>query len=87
MAKIIVLDTNRESEVQNESFIKDKAEELGIVFGCKQGVCGTCKSNIVEGMQNLFEKNDREIAMGLENNERLICQCRIKQGVIKIKQF
>ncbi len=87
MAKIIVLDTGREGEVSNESFIKDKAEELGTIFGCKEGRCGTCKSKVVEGMENLHEKNDREINMGLEENERLICQCRIKSGVVKIRQF
>ncbi len=87
MAKIIVLDTGREGDVFNESFIKDKAKELGILFGCEQGRCGTCRSTVIEGMENLHEKNDREINMGLEENERLICQCRIKLGVIKIRQF
>jgi len=87
MAKIIVVHTGKEGEVLDNEQIKDKAEELGIIFGCKQGRCGTCRSTVLEGMENLFEKNDREINMGLEGNERLICQCKIKSGVVKIKQF
>lgn len=87
MAKIIVFHTGNCAEVKDGELIKGKAEELGIPFGCKQGLCGTCRSEIIEGMENLNEKNNREIDMGLENNERLICQCTIKKGVVKIKSL
>ena len=87
MAKIIVLDTGREGEILDNSEIKYKAEELGILFGCKQGRCGTCRTNVMEGIENLGEKNEKEINMGLEGNERLMCQCKIKSGVVKLKQY
>lgn len=85
MAKVIVEPGTEEGFVDNDSQIRDKAEELGIPFGCKQGRCGTCRSVILEGMENLYEKNDREIEMGLEENERLCCQAKIKNGTIRIK--
>lgn len=85
MAKIIVEPENKEGFVDDGNQIRDKAEELGIPFGCRQGRCGTCRSVVIEGMENLFEKNDREIDMGLEKNERLCCQAKIKHGTIRIK--
>ena len=85
MAKIIIEPGKKEIFVDDGDEIKNKAEELGIPFGCRQGRCGTCRSVVIEGMENLSEKNDREIDMGLEENQRLCCQVKIKHGIIKIK--
>ena len=85
MATIIVENTGQEGDVEDSFEIKDKCEELGIPFGCRQGRCGTCRIKVIEGMENLFEKNERENEMGLEEGERLTCQCKIKHGVVKIK--
>lgn len=85
MAKIIVEPGKKDIFVDDGDEIKNKVEELGIPFGCRQGRCGTCRSVIIEGMENLFEKNDREIEMGLEENERLCCQVKIKHGTVRIK--
>ena len=83
MAKIIVND--QEKEIPDGEPIKDACEELGIPFGCRQGNCGTCTSEILEGMENLGEKNEKENNMELQENQRLACQCKIKQGVVKLK--
>ena len=40
--------------------IRDAAEELGVPFGCKQGICGTCEVEVLEGQDNLEAKNNKE---------------------------
>ncbi|MGV8150246.1 MAG: 2Fe-2S iron-sulfur cluster-binding protein [Candidatus Woesearchaeota archaeon] len=81
---ILKTDT-KEIEVPDNSPIMDAAEELGVPFGCRQGVCGTCKTEVLEGMENLEPKTDREIDLNLEGNERSMCQCKIKSGTVKIR--
>ena len=72
-------------EVTNGEAILNAAEELGVPFGCRAGVCGTCKTKVIEGMENLSEKNEQENEMDLEEGERLMCQCKIKSGEVKIQ--
>ena len=85
MAKTIF--ENKIGEIKDGFPVKDKCEELGVLFGCKEGRCGTCRVEILEGMDYLYPKNEKELAMDLRNNERLMCQCIIRKGAIKIKQF
>ena len=85
MAMIIVENTGKKGEVEKGREIKDTCEELGIPFGCKQGRCGTCRIKVIRGIENLFEKNEKENDMALEEGERLTCQCRIKEGTVIIK--
>ena len=56
MAKLIVGENER--ELADGSAIRDAAEELGVPFGCKQGICGTCKIDILEGSENKLKDND-----------------------------
>ena len=76
---------NKEVNLEDQKPIKEACEQLGVLFGCEQGYCGTCKIEVLEGMENLSEINDKEEEMGLEKNFRLACQCKIKQGLVKIK--
>lgn len=76
---------NKEVELVDGSPVMNAAEELGIAFGCRQGVCGTCKVEVVEGMENLEPKTQQELDLGLEGNERSMCQCKIKSGTVKIR--
>ncbi len=85
MAKVIKDD--KEAEVRDGDPIKEGARSVGVYFGCEDGLCGTCMVDVVEGMENLSEKNQAEIDMGLEPGQRLACQCRIKQGTVKLKLF
>ncbi len=86
MAKIISENSGKEAEIADGSPIKDICEdELGVMFGCKQGICGTCRIHVVEGMGNLFGKNEEENNMRLVDDERLTCQCKIKSGTVKIR--
>jgi len=83
MATIQVDDQER--EVPDGSAIKDACKEMGVVFGCEDGLCGTCLVEVESGMENLSERNEAENNMGVEGNNRLTCQCKIKQGLVKIK--
>lgn len=76
---------NQEIEVSNGANLQKPGEELGIPFGCTTGICGTCIVEVKEGMENLSERTQEEKDMLLEENERLLCQCKIKNGLVQIK--
>ena len=81
-----ILKTNdNQVEVTDGDALMNAAEELGVSFGCRQGMCGTCKVKVEEGAENCADKTENEDAMGLEDGERLMCQCAIKSGEVKIK--
>jgi ferredoxin len=81
-----ILKTNdNQVEVKDGSLIQEAAEQLGVLFGCRNGLCGTCMVEVEEGMENLSERNEAEDNMGLQDQSRLACQCRINQGEVKIK--
>ena len=82
----IIKTEDKQIELPDDSSVKETCKELGIVFGCEDGRCGTCTTNVLEGMENLLPKNEKEQDMDLDNNERLMCQCKIKSGEIKINQ-
>lgn len=86
MAKLVLINTGMEEEIPDGGEIKEVCEEkFNIPFGCKDGICGTCRIKITEGADNLTEKNEKEKDMfSDELDVRLACQCRIKKGVVKI---
>jgi ferredoxin, 2Fe-2S len=71
-------------EVTNGAEVVDAAEELGVSFGCGNGVCGACEVEVEDGMQHLNELTEAEEDMGLDDGHRLMCQCVIKGGTVKI---
>jgi ferredoxin len=85
MAKLIIDEVEYEVK-ENEHFVEE-AESAGIPFGCTEGVCGTCKVKVEEGMDNLTELTQEELDFGLEADERLACQCKLKGGCCKMKYF
>jgi len=77
--------SGKKIEVKDGSSIQKAAEELGIPFSCKEGVCGSCLIKLKAGEANLSEPSGAEKAYGLSSKkERLACQCKIKKGDIKI---
>ena len=84
MAKIIYAKNNQEKEVNNGEKIKTAAEELGVLFGCEDGICGTCMIDIVNGEGNLSELTQAEKDLERDKNHRLACQCKIKKGNVTI---
>ncbi len=81
MATVIV--NEKEKEVPDNSAIQSACEELGIPFCCQSGFCRTCEVVVLEGMDNLSERNENE--EDLEKGHRLACQCLIKKGKVKMK--
>jgi ferredoxin len=89
MAKLINEETKEQIEVKendNDDLI-EKAEKLGVPFGCQDGICGSCRAEITEGMENLSDFTEQEKDMGFDESgdERLLCQCKIKKGDVKFK--
>ena len=62
-------------------------QELGVPFGCTNGICGTCTTVVKSGIEHLGKLNDKEKAMGLAENERLMCQCKIYGGEVHLDVF
>ncbi len=83
MAKLSIDD--QEIEIPDNKSLFPEAEVLGIYFGCQDGDCGVCEVEIVEGYENLSAMTDKEREFNLLKNHRLLCQCRIKHGNVKIK--
>ncbi|HLD06665.1 MAG TPA: 2Fe-2S iron-sulfur cluster-binding protein [Candidatus Nanoarchaeia archaeon] len=86
MASITFFESGIRKELPDSSGIKEACEDAGIPFGCKDGLCGTCLVTVIEGRENLSPKNDKENdLLGPAGDERLACQCILKQGNITIK--
>jgi ferredoxin len=73
-----------EVELADGEPIREAAEQLGVPFGCRNGLCGSCLVEIDEGKENLSEKTEAEEDFGLEDHQRLCCQAKIKEGEVKI---
>lgn len=82
MAKLII--DGAEHDIPDGSKIDEICENEGIPFSCNSGVCGTCQIEVLDGAENLGELNDEENELGMDNNNRLSCQCSIKSGTVKI---
>ncbi len=85
MAKLVFISTEEEVELPDGSRIQEVCENAGVPFACTEGICGTCIVEVKEGMENLTPCTQEEIDfLGEQNKERLACQCKIKQGCVKI---
>ncbi len=71
-------------DVLDGNEVMDAAEELGVSFGCGNGVCGACEVEVKEGMENLNSLTEAEEDMMLDDGHRLMCQCKITKGTVKI---
>ena len=87
MAKIISETLNKELEVEDGCDMKILEKEFSVPFGCEDGFCGTCQMEVLEGMENLTERNDKERDFGIEDPDRFACQCKILKGVVRIKHY
>lgn len=86
MAKLVFDHNNEEVDLPDNSPIAEPCEEAGVPFACTEGVCGTCVIEIKEGKENLSEPTQEEEDFLGEGccDERLACQCKIRQGIVKI---
>jgi len=62
----------------------ENAAEVGVEFGCHNGVCGRCATNVIAGLENLSEPSDAEKDMDLDPNRRLMCQSIITGGTVEL---
>lgn len=58
---------------------------LGIPFGCENGICSTCLIQINSGMENLTPKTEQEEATlavrSAAPEQRLACQCVVNGDI------
>ena len=86
MGKLIFEETGQEQEIEPNGSIAEACEEAGVPFACTEGVCGTCVIEVTEGMENLSEfTQEEEDFLGEKGCERLACQCRLREGSVKVK--
>ncbi len=76
---------SQQATVPDGEPIKEACKQLGIPFGCENGLCGTCYVEVVSGMENLSERTEAEQQMGIDEKHRLCCQCRIKKGEVELR--
>lgn len=74
-----------ERAVPDGSALLEPCEDMNYPFGCQDGLCGTCLCTVISGMENLAPKNEKENDYGLEEGERLVCQCIINKGEVEIE--
>jgi ferredoxin len=64
-------------------------EGSGIVYGCKEGDCGTCIMDVLDGWENLSQPSVVEDKILRENaagrHQRLACQAQILGGKVVVK--
>lgn len=85
MAKLIHKKTGAEKEIPDGEKIKSVAEEFGVLFGCEDGICGTCMIDVVSGEKNLSDLTQAEKDLERDEKHRLACQCKIKKGNVEIE--
>ncbi len=85
MAKVINALNGKSVEVVDGDEIRDACDELGVPFGCQNGLCGTCMIDVVSGEENLSEITEQEEILERDKKHRLACQCHIKEGEVGIK--
>lgn len=76
---------NKKIEFQKGENPYETFEKLGMNFSCFNGICGTCKMRVVNGMENLNPKTEEENDFPLEDDERLGCQCFKLNGDVKVE--
>jgi ferredoxin len=86
MATLIFDQSGEEVDLPDDSPIAEACEEAGVPFACTEGVCGTCVIEIKEGQDNLSSptKEEEDFLGEGTSHERLACQCRIKQGRVRV---
>ena len=81
----VLKSASAEVNVTNGERLAEAADELGVSFGCRKGICGACVVEVLEGMENLAAKNDAEAEFSMRDNDRMMCQCSIVGGEATIK--
>lgn len=86
MAKIIFENTGEVVSLEDGSSLTQSCEDAGVPFACTEGICGTCVIEVHEGADNLtpLTQEERDFLGEESAGERLACQCKIRQGAVKV---
>lgn len=84
MAEIISEKTGEKIEIDDGEELRPACENLSVPFGCRDGHCGTCLIEVLDGEENLSELTEKEEELYLDKKNRLACQTKIKKGKVKI---
>jgi ferredoxin len=83
MAKVTFLTTKKTLEIENGKTLEKgigKAD-VGLLFGCRDGHCGSCLVRVVDQPENLSqpEKREKTVLRNLSATaeERLACQAQV----------
>ena len=85
-AKITFEDIHQTVNVPAGTRIIEISEKIGagVIYGCREGDCGTCMMEVTEGWNNLTEPSVLEEKVLRENmagrHNRLACQAQILGG-------
>ena len=92
MHKVVISTTGESFLLPHDSHLSDAAELqlAGLTFGCRQGMCGICVIEVLDGAERMSRPDQRESDflefLGHEpGRNRLACQCRLR-GDITIRQ-
>jgi len=84
MPTVVFVNVGRAGVVAEGSTILEAALDLGVNIShiCGgNGICSTCRVEVVVGGENLTPVNPQEIAYDLGDCRRLGCQARVKGNV------
>ena len=82
----LLIHNDKEILVKDGERIVKPCEEIGLVFGCREGLCEVCRVRVLEGAEFLNELTENEKEMGIKLPLRLACQCLTKGGKIVVVQ-
>ena len=90
MPQIQFFPTHQTIDVEMHSSLADVCEEsnIDLIFGCRQGVCGSCKIKALDSLRTLNpvteEEHDFLDPDEIKDGIRLACQCLI-EGDVRIQ--
>lgn len=88
MPKVTFKKENVTVEVEKGTKFQDVVSKAGanVIFGCEDGICGSCLLTVVKGMENLPKASEQEkqtLEMFVaEKNQRLACQLVVNGDVV-----
>ncbi len=92
LAIILFEDDQQTVQVNTGQSLYEICDEFpsSLLFGCREGTCGTCLIRVSEGLKNLSaiqsdEQDMLDILAPDEENVRLACQC-IVQGHVSLSK-
>ncbi len=69
--------------------VSEKESASGIIYGCREGDCGTCLMEVTDGWENLSQPSIVEDRVLRENHagrhQRLACQAQVLGGKVCVK--